>query len=115
MFGARSVKRLATTAPIYTLKGHEIKDVDFRRKARVERALRSTPSFRGIELNGRFAVIFSKEDLTAGLVGYECYDCAGYTPDSCFAIMRNIVLYAGKPEKVEPKPVEEGGLVLPGQ
>ncbi len=94
VFGRRSVRRLATDSPILKRDGCEIEQVKYRRKARVERGLREIPNIRCVQVRRRFAVIFSKEDLTAGLVGYPCYNCAGYEPESCFQIYRNAVLYA---------------------
>jgi hypothetical protein len=93
-FGRSGPRRLAADAAIYKLPGYEIKEVDYRRKARVERGLRRTANLRGTQVAGRLGVIYSKEDLTAGLVGYQCVDCVGYVPDSCVDLMRNAVLYA---------------------
>ena len=45
---------------------------------------------------GRVGVYYSREDLTAGLVGYNCHPVDGYQPESAYAIMRNIILLAGK-------------------
>jgi len=36
-------------------------------------------------------ILFSTEDLTAALVGYECYEVHGYTPETAFELMRNVV------------------------
>ena len=94
-FGRSRPRRLSTNAAIYKLAGKEIREVGYRRKARVDRGLRRLPNLRGIEAaGGRVAVIYSTEDLTAGLVGYQCVDCIGYVPDSCFELMRNAVLHA---------------------
>ena len=102
MFGRRAVRRLARMAPIYHVEGTKLNSVRYRRKARVDRGLRKVPNLRGVELKGRFAVIFSKEDVTGGLVGCPAYNCVGYEPDSCFEIMRNVIIYgsggkSGKP------------------
>ena len=40
--------------------------------------------------------LFSAEDLTLGLLGISCFTVDGYTTESAFEIMRNIVLWAGK-------------------
>ena len=52
------------------------------------------PRLRTIIHQGRLAIIFSREDLTAGLLGYPCWGLSGYVPESAFELMRNIVLYA---------------------
>jgi len=108
LFGRRALRRLARIAPIYNLPGMKISEVKYRREARVSRGLRDELNLRGATLDdGRIAVLFSKEDLTGGLVGCEAYDCAGYVPESCFEIMRNAVFYADAASK--------GGLVTAGK
>ena len=37
-------------------------------------------------------ILFSNEDITGGLVGFACDEVHGYTPQSAFDLMRNIVL-----------------------
>ncbi len=55
-----------------------------------------TPRIVGIVLNGRTAVYFSREDLSAGLVGGQRDGIVGYTPESATDIVRNVVLMAAK-------------------
>ena len=45
-------------------------------------------------MGDRVAVFFSREDLSAGLVGNDVDGILGYTPDTATAIMRNVLLYA---------------------
>jgi len=94
MFGRTAVRRLSASAPVYNLPGMEIRRVSYRRRARLERALRTEPNLRGVMIDGRLAVIFSAEDLTSGLLGCPSYNCVGYEPQSCFDLMRNAVLLA---------------------
>ena len=96
LFGRRAIRRLATPAPLYRLAGMEIKKVSYRRKAKVSLGGRRTPNLRAVQIAGRSAVIFSKEDITGGLVGCPCYTSVGYRPDSCVALMRNAVIYADR-------------------
>lgn len=49
-----------------------------------------------IELEGRPAIVYSREDLSAGLVGQPVDGVLGYDPASATAIMRSIVLSASK-------------------
>ena len=51
------------------------------------------PRLRALVAQGRLAVIFSNEDLTAALAGYSLWNLRGYAPDSALALMRNAVLY----------------------
>ncbi|MFW6061667.1 MAG: DUF4159 domain-containing protein [Planctomycetota bacterium] len=56
---------------------------------------RHTPRLRGVEdAAGRIAIVYSPEDLTAGLVGYPLAGLRGYTPDSAWRVMLNTIDYA---------------------
>ena len=54
------------------------------------------PQLRGITINGRIAVFFSREDLSAGLVGEPVDGIAGYSPATASELMTNLLLYASK-------------------
>ena len=63
------------------------------------------PQLRGIEINGRLAVIFSKEDLSVGLVGQAVDGIVGYTPETATRLMTRIVKFAsggGRPPATKP-------------
>ncbi len=79
---------------IYTRSGSVIEKVSYRRSLRASVADARKPRLRGVLYKGRFAIIFSRDDLTAGLLGYPCWGLRGYEPDSAFELMRNILLYA---------------------
>ena len=57
----------------------------------------NAPRVRGIELRGRVAIFYSREDLSAGMVGERVDGILGYDPETATAIMRNILLYADGP------------------
>ena len=99
MFGRRGPRRLSGNAAVYGLPGMQIKSVRYRRKARVDRGLRVEPNLRGVQIGERFAVIFSKEDITGGLIGCPSYNCVGYEPEFCLDLMRNAVIYADGKKK----------------
>jgi len=71
-----------------------IEKVAYRRASREMVGDSTRPRLRALSVGGRLAVIFSDQDLTAGLAGYELWGLKGYAPDSAFALMRNAVLYA---------------------
>ena len=96
LFGGTSVRGLTGSAPLLRLAGNAIERVAYRRRARIERGLSSTPNLRGVLVNGRAAVIYSPEDITGGLVGNPSYTCVGYAPESCYELMRNAVLLAAR-------------------
>jgi len=85
---------VSDTHPLYRSAGPAIERVDYRRGTRTPAGQAHAPRLRGATLNGRLAVLFSPDDLTAGLLGCPCWAVSGYEPDSAFALMRNILLYA---------------------
>ncbi len=93
-----SLRELAVSAPIYQLDGFKIPKVSYRRiTARtMAPADRNSPSLQGILLDGRTAVIFSPQDITAGLVGFSSGCVDGYSPKSAYAIARNVILDKGR-------------------
>lgn len=62
-------------------------------KGKVTGAL-NVPRLRAMTVNGRVAVIFSREDISGGLVGQPVDGVLGYDPDTATNLMRNILLYA---------------------
>jgi hypothetical protein len=64
----------------------------FAQKALVGKS--KSPRLRAITPGGRAAVLFSREDLSAGLVGEPVEGIVGYEPRTSTAIVRRIILYA---------------------
>jgi len=91
-------RRLAFVSPLYAMDGYKIETVRFRHHTRWK-IKEKYPQLRAILVGGRPAVLLSELDLTASLVGYPSLVVDGYTPDSAFKIVRNIVLYANKSKK----------------
>ena len=97
-FGAAAVDQalenpLDLSAPLFNLPGATIKTIGYRdiyRRQAVGNL--KGPRLDAIEQGGRPAIFFSREDLTAGLVGEPVDGIAGYSPQSATEIMRNIVL-----------------------
>ena len=83
-----------TTHALYRKVGPVIDRVTFRRALRLGVRSPTKPRLRALLHENRLAVIFSPDDLTAGLVGYPCWGLKGYEPKSSFDLMRNILLYA---------------------
>ncbi|MBY0586454.1 DUF4159 domain-containing protein [bacterium] len=54
------------------------------------------PSLEGVEVDGRYVVIYSKYDLGCALQKQQSKDCKGYTHESALQIASNIALYALK-------------------
>jgi len=100
MFPKQRLALLASTAPLYRMKGMEIQKVRWRRATMQKLAGIRRPLLRAIVVDERPAVIFSREDITGALVGCGAYSAYGYHPGTtkdpgpAFRLMRNIVLYA---------------------
>lgn len=71
-----------------------IESVDYRKYAVTQGKKRSTaPALKGIRLNGRWAVIFSDDDLVSGLLDVQAWGIVGLTPESSQQLMQNLLLY----------------------
>ncbi|MFO0979621.1 MAG: DUF4159 domain-containing protein [Planctomycetaceae bacterium] len=81
--------------------GHEIKEVTRRRLVPGEknaamsvRMEKGPPLFEGIEVDGRYAVIYSKYDLSCALEHQASLSCDGYVEEDAAKLAVNVVLYA---------------------
>ena len=70
-----------------------------------------TPQLRGIDVAGRTAVYFSREDLSTGMVGEPVGGILGYSPKSATAIVQHLLASVAPPKsevKPEAKPETPG-------
>ena len=108
VFGEGSLRRMSASAPLFSAGGKTIDRVRYRRETRKRLAGMKETNLRAVLVGERPGVIYSPEDITGGLVGYECSTVDGYAPESAYELMRNIVLLAGgrtrPPAKGETKP-----------
>jgi hypothetical protein len=88
-------RQLAYSSPLYSAEGNTIKTVNFRQHTRRVIADKY-PQIHAVLVGGRPGILFSELDLTAGMVGHPSLAVDGYTPDSAFKIVRNIILYANR-------------------
>ena len=93
MFGAGKLELLPPDHPLYTKADLKLEEPYYRRYALDHVADRKHPQLRAITLNNRLAVFFSREDLSAGLVGEEVDGINGYTPQSATTLMAAMVTY----------------------
>jgi len=92
--GNKRLRRLTLDSPMFTQKNFVIDSVRFRKFShQIIDKSDQRPLLRGV-LNGKNmpVILFTNEDITGGLVGYACSEVHGYTPQSAFDLMRNIVL-----------------------
>jgi hypothetical protein len=108
MFASQKVplKLIPVSHPLYSA-AHKIEEVEYRPYAKKSLGNIRSPRLRGMEIGGRMAVIFSGEDLSAGLVGQPVDGVVGYMPGAveipdqpirfgATELMTNILLYASK-------------------
>jgi hypothetical protein len=93
MFGAGKLDLLPPDHPLYTKSDLKLEEPYYRRYALDHVADRKHPQLRAISLNNRLAVFFSREDLSAGLVGEEVDGIYGYTPQCATNLMAAILAY----------------------
>jgi len=110
MYGPDALEVLSSRHDLYRnplddVAGMRIDKVGFRRITRKMLGKQKTPRLEAALVKGRPAVIYSRQDITAGLVGYPSLTADGYdpgdagTPGSAYRIMRNIVLYSARGSK----------------
>ena len=117
MFGGEAARKaLGQALPaghaLYRLPEMAIEKFGYRNfaKNRVVGRL-NAPRVAAVEVAGRPAVFYSRDDLSAGLVAHPVDGVVGYDPDTATAIVRNVLVFAetgGKGFPPKPKPKEEG-------
>ena len=85
---------LPPDSQVYQLPGSKVEEFHYRNYARgkIVGSLRS-PQVKAIDVKGRLAVFYSREDLSGGIVGEPIDGIVGYDPATATAIMRNLLLY----------------------
>jgi hypothetical protein len=84
-------------------KGGALEEVKYRTFARaVLGGSNKSPLLRGITRDGRLVCIYSREDLSVGLVGEPVDGILGYTPATATTLMRKILLLASGYTPVTP-------------
>jgi len=102
MFPGRRPRQLISGFALYRMPSLEITRVKYRHLTDIRLAKLRVPNLQAIMVNGRPGVLFSREDITAGLVGYPSLTVDGYRPRWAYELMRNIAIYVGtKPRSPE--------------
>jgi len=99
LFGAEAdaalKEPLEPESPIFDLAGARIDAFTYRPiYRRTMTGHLKAPRLRGIHIGARIGVFYSREDLSAGLVGEPVDGIMGYTTQTATDIMRSIVLYS---------------------
>jgi hypothetical protein len=88
---------------LYEVSGHRITTFSYRTFMRSKLVGRlDAPRLRCLAVDGRRAVYFSREDLTAGICGVNTDGIFGYSPTTAGQIMKNILLLA-QPQPRKPE------------
>jgi hypothetical protein len=102
VFPDRPLKRIAAEHELFSGKvGNDLKTVKLRQPdgdnadANVTASVREIePFLEGIEVNGRFVVVYSKYDISCALEGEPSPACTGYVHADAVRIGVNVVTYA---------------------
>lgn len=91
--------------PIYAAAGRRLDRVGYRMFTRtiLPTSELRTPRLRGIEMDGRLAVVYSQEDLSAGMVGQPVDGIVGYDPATATALMSHVLMYAADTKPSAPQ------------
>ena len=103
IFPDRPLERIPSNHPIFTKKfgGYDITTVTRREPGRrqVGEPLRAKlrevePDLEGIQIDDRYRVIFSPQDISCALEKHESLECKGYTRQDATRIGLNVLLYS---------------------
>lgn len=82
--------------------GVSIQHVAYRKFVRATIGNMKRPHLVGVRWHGRWRIIFSRFDITSGLLGTNTWGISGYSPASAQAIMRDILLFSLNRQKASP-------------
>jgi hypothetical protein len=104
VFGDDALKPITENHPLLNPKGKQI-EIRYRNSARKAMAgTLKSPRLKGVEINGKLGVIFSREDLSAGIVGQSVDGIIGYDPDTATELVGAVLLYKAGPDPEAKKP-----------
>jgi hypothetical protein len=98
-------------APMFTPGG----TVEYRSFARKAIGRINTPRLQGIVLNGRAGVIYSREDLSHGLVGHPVDGVVGYTPETSTTLVSAILTQAAVNKLTVPTEAASAATTKPAE
>jgi hypothetical protein len=96
------LSRIPANDPIFTnaFGGFDIRNVSLRDPAAAEanqpvaaRVRQAEPQLEGIQIDGRWVVVFSPYDISCALESHEAVGCRGYTQQDAARIGLNVLLY----------------------
>jgi hypothetical protein len=99
----KSLERIPPGDPIFTSSygGYDVRQVSLRDPEAVDggqpisaRVRQMEPQLEGINIDGRWAVIFSPFDISCALESHEAIGCRGYTQQDAARLGLNVLLYS---------------------
>jgi len=91
-FAAQNLKQLTPDAAIYKAASLGADSIRYRLATTKRIGASRTPRLQAIEIDGRVGVIYSREDLSAGLTGSTAASIDGYEPESAVKLMLGILI-----------------------
>ncbi|HSU68840.1 MAG TPA: DUF4159 domain-containing protein [Tepidisphaeraceae bacterium] len=85
---------LAENNPVYDVPGAKLEKVGWRSFAAERIGDKKRPKLRGLMVGNRLAVILSREDLSAGIVGEPVDGIMGYDPATATRLMTAMLMFA---------------------
>ncbi len=95
LFPEAPLERIPPASPMLNGQaGPEIEQVTYSRRVQREQPDLKTPHLEGVELGGRFGVVYSPYAVAPGLDGIMPYHARSYVPEDARRVVRNVFLYA---------------------
>ena len=101
LFPDQRLKRIPPDHELFSekFKGNDLERVEVRRPRQRDQRGQATidkvaPLLEGIEMDGRYVVIFSPYDISCAMESLSANDCEGYTSQDAARICTNVLLYA---------------------
>ena len=102
LYPDKKLERIPVTHELFSEKiGRDIRKLKRRTQEATEASAAASmvvreaePFLEGIEIDGRYAVIYSKYDISCALERQAAGNCEGYLPEDAVKLATNIVLYA---------------------
>jgi len=103
------LKPLSAHDPLLNVPQYKIERTPYRAGTRKRLGMSSKPNLRAIQIEGDLRVLYSREDLTTGLLGYPGTHVDGYRPEAAYEIVRNVILHVATRSKADAKSDEAPG------
>jgi hypothetical protein len=101
--GTHAYKPLGNDHAVYTAAGDATSGpVGYRRFAQLALGKLKGPRLQGVQVGGRTAVFYSREDISVGLVGQPIDGIFGYDPATAANLAADIILFTGRAKGAKP-------------